>query len=113
MDIDWEDHRRPVWAVDGKDARELRRALGVHRPVLDHREMHLEPELSEVPAGGEQVGREELAAVGEPVDEHLVDRVGVDAGLRPHVAGLEERAAPDVLHSFADRVMHLVLRLRV
>ena len=102
---------RRAGRVDMEDPCELWGAVGVYGPVVDAREAVVNAELSEVALRLEDVRREQLATVGEPVHEQIVDGVGVDALLRPHVAGFEEHAPPNVLYPLSHRVMHLILRL--
>ena len=94
-----------------EDPCELWGAVGVYGPVVDAREALVNAELSQVALRLEDVRLEQLATVREPVHEEIVDGVGVDALLRPHVAGFEEHAPPNVLYPLSHRVMHLILRL--
>ena len=100
-----------VGGVQEEAAGELGRPLGLGGPVPDPRELPVEPELAQVPLRVEDVGAQELAAVGQPVGHEVDDGVRVDALLRAHVAGLEQGAPPQVLDPLPDRVVHLVLRL--
>lgn len=91
---------------------ELGRPLGVGGPVRDAGQVPLEAQLAQMALRVEDVRAEHLPAVREPLDHQVEDGVGVHVLLGPHVARLEERAPPEVLDPLADRVVHIVLRLR-
>jgi hypothetical protein len=112
---DDKENANPNLAAGGEDRegpRERRGALALGGPVLHPGQLHLEPELAQVPPRVEDVLPEQLAAVGQPVHHQIDDGVGVDALLRAHVAGLEQHAPPEVLDPLPDQVVHLVLSLR-